>query len=214
MTRTLGAAILGLCASVASMFLPIKNQPGLIADLEGDPFVGLALCSATCELYHHYIMFLAPLTATRATLRHCRFEHQCPVAINGVNEEHASNDRQAEQRADADSKPDNQATNTQAPVERVTAKNPQKVAADKAGAAARKAKHERLLKELRRVMESLHPGEATSGATVSGLGGDARRRSSAQQQSRPGLEASSDPMGHCFTCACGRCTRFRAFRCY
>ena len=44
------------------MFLPIpaENQPGLIADLEGDPFVGQALSSATCELYHRYDMFLAP----------------------------------------------------------------------------------------------------------------------------------------------------------
>ena len=108
MTRTLGAVILGLYASVASMFLPIENQPGLIADLEGDPFVGHALSSATCELYYRYGMFLALLTAALATIRHCRFEHQCPVAINGVNKERASNGRdnvgeQAEQRADADS---------------------------------------------------------------------------------------------------------------
>ena len=34
-----------------------ENQPGLIADLEGDLFVGHALSSATCELYHCYGMF-------------------------------------------------------------------------------------------------------------------------------------------------------------
>ena len=53
-----------LCG-VVSMFLriPAENQPGLIADFEGDPFVGHALSSATCELYHCYSMFLEPLTA-------------------------------------------------------------------------------------------------------------------------------------------------------
>ena len=40
------------------MFLPIpaENQPGLFADLEGDPFVGHALSSATCQLYHRYVL--------------------------------------------------------------------------------------------------------------------------------------------------------------
>ncbi|MCU7813518.1 MAG: hypothetical protein KZQ77_20125 [Candidatus Thiodiazotropha sp. (ex Notomyrtea botanica)] len=48
-------------------------------------------------------------------------------------------------------------------VERVTAppKNPKKVAAGRAGAAARKAKQERLLKELQAAKESFHPGEAS-----------------------------------------------------
>ena len=40
MTKTLGSAALQLYAGVVYMFLPIpaENQPGLIADLEGDPF--------------------------------------------------------------------------------------------------------------------------------------------------------------------------------
>ena len=52
MTKTLGSAALQLYAGVVSMFLPIpaENQPGLIADLEGDPIVGYTLSSATCEL--------------------------------------------------------------------------------------------------------------------------------------------------------------------
>ena len=41
--------------------IPAENQPGLIADLEGDPFVRHVLRSATCELYHRYGMFLASL---------------------------------------------------------------------------------------------------------------------------------------------------------
>ena len=61
--ETLGSAALQFYAGVVSMFLPIpaENQPELIADLEGDPFVGHTLSSATCELYHRYGMFLAPL---------------------------------------------------------------------------------------------------------------------------------------------------------
>ena len=48
MTRALGSAALHLYAGVVSMFLPLpaENQPGLIADLEGDSFVGHALSSA------------------------------------------------------------------------------------------------------------------------------------------------------------------------
>ena len=56
-----------------AMFLPIEKQPGLIADLKSDPFVRHVLSSATCELYHRYGMFLAPLTAALTALKHCQF---------------------------------------------------------------------------------------------------------------------------------------------
>ena len=70
------------------MFLPIpaENQPGIIADLEGNPFVGHALSSATCELYHLYGIFLAPLTAALTTIKHCQFGHRCPAVINDGNQ--------------------------------------------------------------------------------------------------------------------------------
>ena len=79
MTQTLDTGICSapaLCRMV-SMFLPIsaENQPGLIADLEGGPFVGHALSSAICELYHRYGMFLAPLSAVLTTIKHCQFGH-------------------------------------------------------------------------------------------------------------------------------------------
>ena len=85
---TLASAALQLYAGVVSMFLPIpaENQAGLIADLEGDPFVGHALSSATCELYHRYGMFLAPLTAALTTIKHCQFGHLCPAVINDGNQ--------------------------------------------------------------------------------------------------------------------------------
>jgi len=77
MTKTLGQAALQLYSGVASMFLPIppQNQPKLVADLEADPFVGHALSSATCELYHRYGMYLAPLTAALTTAKYCHFGH-------------------------------------------------------------------------------------------------------------------------------------------
>ena len=77
MTKTLGAAALQLYTSVASMFLPIppEEQPELVAELEADPFVEHAVSSATCEMYHRFGMYLAPVTAALTTLRHCRFGH-------------------------------------------------------------------------------------------------------------------------------------------
>ena len=65
------------------MFLPIpvENQPGLIADLESDPFVGHAFSSATYELYHSYSKFLGPLTAVLTTIKQCEFGHRCPAVI-------------------------------------------------------------------------------------------------------------------------------------
>lgn len=75
MTKTLGQAALQLYAGMASMLLPIptENRPALVADLEADPFVGHALSSATCELYHRYGTYLAPLTAAVTTAKHCQF---------------------------------------------------------------------------------------------------------------------------------------------
>ena len=88
MTKTPGSAALQLYAEVVFMFLPIsaENQPGRIADLKGDPFVGHAFSSATCELYHCYGMFLAPLSAALTTIRHCQFGHRCPAVINDGNQ--------------------------------------------------------------------------------------------------------------------------------
>ena len=84
MTKTLGQAALQLYSGLAGMFLPIppEKQPDLVADLEADPFVGHALSSVTCELYHRYGMFLAPLTAALTTVKHCQFGQQKPQAID------------------------------------------------------------------------------------------------------------------------------------
>ena len=73
MTRTLGQAALQIYSKLASSFLPIPSQSDLVHDLEVDPFVGHALSSVTCELYHRYGMFLAPLTIALSTAKHCQF---------------------------------------------------------------------------------------------------------------------------------------------
>ncbi len=94
MTKTLGQAALQLYASLASKFLPIptENQSALLHDLQSDPFVGHALSSATCELYHRYGMFLAPLTATLTTAKYCQFGDQCPREIKDDGDDGKSGD--------------------------------------------------------------------------------------------------------------------------
>lgn len=76
MTKTLGSAVLQIYTMTASRFLPIPadKQPLLAADLEADPFVGHALNTITCELYHRYGMYLAPVTAMLSTFKYC--EHK------------------------------------------------------------------------------------------------------------------------------------------
>ena len=94
MTKTLGQAALQLYTRIAGMFLPIPadRQPKLIADLETDPFVGHALSSASCELYHRYGMFLAPLTTALTTAKYCQFGDKCPVNNNDGTDEGATSD--------------------------------------------------------------------------------------------------------------------------
>ena len=87
MTRTLGAAALQLYTSAASMLLPIppEEQPELLSELESDPFVEHAVSGATCELYHRFGMYLAPVTAALTTLRHCRFAQHDVQSIDSCD---------------------------------------------------------------------------------------------------------------------------------
>ena len=77
MTKSLGASLLRLYSSAASILLPLspERQLTFVADLEKDPFVRSALSSACCELYFRYGMFLAPLTAALTTAKHCEWGH-------------------------------------------------------------------------------------------------------------------------------------------
>ena len=76
MTKTLGQSICSLYALVAGRYLPIpfESQDSLRSDLEKDPFVGHALTTITCELYHKYGMYLAPITAALTTAKYCEFK--------------------------------------------------------------------------------------------------------------------------------------------
>ena len=202
MTKTLGSAALLLYAGVVFMFLPIpaENQPGLIADLEGDPFVGHALSSATCELYHRYGMFLAPLTTALTTIKDCQFGHRCLAVINAGN-----------QADDGEAVPVERFAETASPsepahVERVTKKkvtDPKKVAAGRAGAAARQ---KRLLELFQAAMESLRlPVSAADNDGTSAYPKEAKRR-----DERPEPNWISWIIGACLAggficvCLCGR----------
>ena len=50
--------------------LGISNQGALSEDLENDPFLNSALQRFTCELYHRFGSFLAPLSVGLITSRH------------------------------------------------------------------------------------------------------------------------------------------------
>ena len=72
MRRTLGSAVLQIYTTAVSHLLPISaaRQDLLTADLEADPFVGHALTTVSCELYHRYGFYLAPITAMLSTFKH------------------------------------------------------------------------------------------------------------------------------------------------
>ena len=82
MTKTLGSAALQIYTMAASRLLPIPadKQPLLAADLEVDPFVGHALNTITCELYHRYGMYLAPVTAMLSTFKYCQASNEHKLA--------------------------------------------------------------------------------------------------------------------------------------
>ena len=56
---------MGACSA-----LGITNQDALSEDLENDPFLNSALQRFTCELYHRFGSFLAPLSVGIITSRH------------------------------------------------------------------------------------------------------------------------------------------------
>ena len=56
---------MGACAA-----LGISKQNALSEDLENDPFLNSALQRFTCELYHRFGSFSAPLSVGLITSRH------------------------------------------------------------------------------------------------------------------------------------------------
>ena len=100
MTKTLGQAILQLYARAAGHVLPIPpaSQNLLYTDLENDPFVGHALTSVTCELYHKYGMYLAPITTALTTARYCEFKQTHTQVYNDDDGTRESNCSDNEKR--------------------------------------------------------------------------------------------------------------------
>ena len=138
---------------------------------------------------------MAPLTAALTNLQHCQFGHRCRFSISDgeikENQEALQSNTQAPTVSAGEP-----AQTARLPVERVTVKvkDPKKVAAGRAGAAARKANRERLLEQLRTAKESFRPhrhpqpcGRGQYSSKGSGLLGPGV----AQQRSRPGQMAGT-----------------------
>ena len=70
MVKSLGHSIINMYSMRACSVLRITNQDALSEDLENDPFLNSALQRITCELYHTFGSFLAPLSVGIITSRH------------------------------------------------------------------------------------------------------------------------------------------------
>ena len=73
MVKSLGKSIINMYSMGDCSVLGIKNQEVLRKDLENDPFLNSAQ-RFTCELYHRFGSFLAPLSVGIITSRHYSFE--------------------------------------------------------------------------------------------------------------------------------------------
>ena len=70
MVKSLGKSIINMYSMGACTALGISDQDALSEDLENDPFLNSVLQRFTCELYHRFGSFLAPLSVGLITSRH------------------------------------------------------------------------------------------------------------------------------------------------
>ena len=70
MVKILGHSIINMYLNGACSALGIAIQEALSKDLENNPFLNSALQRFTCELYHRFGSFLAPLSVGIITSRH------------------------------------------------------------------------------------------------------------------------------------------------
>ena len=75
MVKSLGKSVINMYSMGACSTLGIRNQEALSEDLENNPFLNSALKRFTCELYHRFGSFLAPLSIGIITSRHYLSEH-------------------------------------------------------------------------------------------------------------------------------------------
>ena len=73
MGKSLGKSIIDMYSMGACSALGIRNQEALSEDLENDLFLNSSLQRFTCELYHRFGSFLAPLSTGIITSRHYFF---------------------------------------------------------------------------------------------------------------------------------------------
>ena len=74
MVCLLGCSIINMYSMRVCTVLGIRDQDALSEDLENDPFLKSALQRFTCELYHRFGLFLAPLSIGTTTSRHYLYE--------------------------------------------------------------------------------------------------------------------------------------------
>ena len=86
MVRSLGKSIINMYSLGACSVLGITNQEALSEDLENDPFLNSALQRFTCELYHRFGSFLAPLSIGIITSRHYLSEHNKNGGTSGTGD--------------------------------------------------------------------------------------------------------------------------------
>ena len=70
MVKSLGCSIINMYSMGAFAALGISDKDALSEDLENDPFLNSALQRFTCELYHRFGSFLAPLSGGIIMSRH------------------------------------------------------------------------------------------------------------------------------------------------
>ena len=75
MVKSLGKSIINMYSMGACAVLGINKKEALSEDLENDPFLNSALQRFTCELYHRFSSFLAPLSVGIITSR--RYLSEC-----------------------------------------------------------------------------------------------------------------------------------------
>ena len=70
MTKSLGKSVINLYSNIACSVLDVGNQQELSTDLEGDPFLNMALQRFTCNLYYRFGALLAPVSVGLITGKH------------------------------------------------------------------------------------------------------------------------------------------------
>ena len=81
--KSLGHSIINMYLMGACAVLGISNQDVLSEDLQNDPFLNSTLQRFTCELYHRFGSFLAPLSVGLITSRH--YLSECNGRTSGTS---------------------------------------------------------------------------------------------------------------------------------